>query len=395
MAYGKTIALEKILKMDKRLRICQGGARAGKTIAILLILIDIAQTQKGKIISVVSETFPHLKRGAQRDFLDIMKSQGYYKEELWNRTDSIYSFETGTIIEFFSADQSSKVRGPARNILFINEANNISYETYTQLAIRTSEFIYIDYNPVNEFWVHENIIPAQKHNFAILTYKDNELLSPEIVKEIESRKDNKNFWKVFGLGEIGFAEGKIYTGWQLDVDIPHEARLERRGLDFGYAHDPACLVDIYYYNGGYIVDELIFRTGMKNRQLADVILNQPDPNVLVVADSAEPKSIDEMMEYGVNIIGANKGPGSVNQGIQWVQGQQISVTKRSQNIVKAYKNYMWKTDRDGNILPEPDHYLSDAMDAIRYGLETFRPQPERRPAGYVGRYDSVTGRRLD
>ena len=137
------------------------------------------------------------------------------------------------------------------------------------------------------------------------------------------------WWKVYGEGQLGEVEGKIYTNWKLDVDLPHEARLERRGLDFGYAHDPACLVDIYYYNGGYIVDELLFRVGMKNRQIADVILNQPDPNVLTVADSAEPKSIEEMQEYGVNVIGANKGPGSVSQGIQWVQGQQISVTRRS------------------------------------------------------------------
>lgn len=378
MAYDKTTALSKILKMNKRLRIVQGGARAGKTIAILLILIDMAQTRQGKTISIVSATFPHLKRGAMRDFLDIMKSQGYYKDSQWNRTDSIYTFESGSIIEFFSADQADKVRGPARNILFINEANNINYETYTQLAIRTSDFIYLDYNPVAEFWAHEEIMTGNEDifDFDIITYKDNEHLADEIVKEIESRKSNKNFWKVFGLGQIGEAEGKIYKGWQLDVDLPHEARLERRGLDFGYAHDPASLVDIYSYNGGYILDELVHRVGMNNRQLADVILNQDDPNVLTIGDSAEPKSIDEMREYGVNIIGANKGPGSRNQGIQWVQSQRISVTKRSHNIAKAYKNYMWMTDKDGNITTEPDHYLSDAMDAVRYGLETFRPRKE-------------------
>lgn len=369
--YGRTKALDKILTMDKRLRIVQGGARAGKTVAILLILIDIAQTRQGKIISVVSETFPHLKRGALRDFLDIMKTQGYYKEQLWNRTDSIYTFETGSIIEFFSADQSSKVRGPARNILFINECNNISYETYTQLAIRTSELIYLDYNPVAEFWVNEEIIPKHEHNFDIITYKDNELLAPEIVKEIESRKGNKNFWQVFGLGLVGDAEGRIYSDWQIIDEIPHTARLERYGLDFGYSFDPTAIVAIHYHDGGYILDEITFQKGLTNKQIADVLNNVP--KALVVADSAEPKSIDELKLYGVNVIGAQKGPGSVSQGIQNVRKERISMTKRSVNLIKAYRNYMWKTDKDGVILNVPDHAFSDAMDAVRYGMESMRP----------------------
>lgn len=369
--YGRTKALDKILTMDKRLRIVQGGARAGKTVAILLILIDIAQTRQGKIISVVSETFPHLKRGALRDFLDIMKTQGYYKEQLWNRTDSIYTFETGSIIEFFSADQSSKVRGPARNILFINECNNISYETYTQLAIRTSEYIYLDYNPVAEFWVNEELIPNHEHTFNIITYKDNELLSEEIIKEIESRKNNKNFWQVFGLGLVGDAEGRIYSDWQIIDEIPHTARLERYGLDFGYSFDPTAIVAIHYHDGGYILDEITFQKGLTNKQIADVLNNVP--KALVVADSAEPKSIDELKLYGVNVIGAQKGPGSVSQGIQNVRKERISMTKRSVNLIKAYRNYMWKTDKDGNILNVPDHAFSDAMDAVRYGMESLRP----------------------
>lgn len=369
--YGRTKALDKILTMDKRLRIVQGGARAGKTVAILLILIDIAQTRQGKIISVVSETFPHLKRGALRDFLDIMKTQGYYKEQLWNRTDSIYTFETGSIIEFFSADQSSKVRGPARNILFINECNNISYETYTQLAIRTSEYIYLDYNPVAEFWVNEELIPNHEHTFNIITYKDNELLSEEIIKEIESRKNNKNFWQVFGLGLVGDAEGRIYSDWQIIDEIPHTARLERYGLDFGYSFDPTAIVAIHYHDGGYILDEITFQKGLTNKQIADVLNNVP--KALVVADSAEPKSIDELKLYGVNVIGAQKGPGSVSQGIQNVRKERISMTKRSVNLIKAYRNYMWKTDKDGNILNVPDHAFSDAMDACRYGMESMRP----------------------
>ena len=395
--YQSTTAVKKLLGLSKRIRGIAGGTSASKTISIIQILIHQAQTdKKPTLTSITSESVPHLKRGAMRDFLNIMQEHHYFKDANWNRSDFTYTFETGSKIEFFSLDMPHKVRGPRRDRLFINEANNIPVETFEQLEVRTKSVIWLDWNPTREFWFYTDYKGKSNVDFMILTYKDNEALDPNIVASIESRRDNKNWWQVYGEGQLGEVEGKIYTNWKLDVDLPHEARLERRGLDFGYAHDPACLVDIYYYNGGYIVDEILFRTGMKNRQLADVILNQPDPNVLVVADSAEPKSIEEMMEYGVNIIGANKGPGSVNQGIQWVQGQQISVTKRSKNIRQAYKNYMWKTDKEGNILSEPDHYMSDAMDAIRYGLETFRPRNQERPeAKVVGRFDPFTGRRLD
>ena len=394
--YRQTTAVRKLLGLSKRIRGIAGGTSASKTISIIQILIHQAQTDETPTLtSITSESVPHLKRGAMRDFLNIMQEHNYFKDANWNKSDFTYTFETGSKIEFFSLDMPHKVRGPRRDRLFINEANNIPVETFEQLEVRTKDVIWLDWNPTREFWFYTDYKDKPNVDFMVLTYKDNEALDGSIVASIESRRDNKAWWQVYGEGQLGEVEGKIYTNWKLDVDLPHEARLERRGLDFGYAHDPACLVDIYYYNGGYIVDELLFRVGMKNRQIADVILNQPDPNVLCVADSAEPKSIEEMQEYGVNVIGANKGPGSVTQGIQWVQGQQISVTKRSKNIREAYKNYMWKTDRDGNILSEPDHYMSDAMDAIRYGLETFRPQPERKPAGVVGRFDPFTGRRLD
>ena len=394
--YKQTTAVRKLLSLSKRIRGIAGGTSASKTISIIQILIHQAQTDTTPTLtSITSESVPHLKRGAMRDFLNIMQDHHYFKDANWNRSDFTYTFETGSKIEFFSLDMPHKVRGPRRDRLFINEANNIPVETFEQLEVRTKREIWLDWNPTREFWFYTDYKDKPNVDFMILTYKDNEALDKNIVESIESRRDNKSWWQVYGEGQLGEVEGKIYTNWKLDVDLPHEARLERRGLDFGYAHDPACLVDIYYYNGGYIVDELLFRVGMKNRQIADVILNQPDPNVLTVADSAEPKSIEEMQEYGVNIIGANKGPGSVSQGIQWVQSQQVSVTRRSKNIRDAYKNYMWKTDRDGNILTEPDHYMSDAMDAIRYGLETYRPAPERGEAKVVGRFDPFTGRRLD
>ncbi len=375
-------ATHKLLKLDKRIRAAAGGTSASKTISILLILIDKAQTaannQEQLLISVVSESLPHLKRGVMRDFINIMEGHKYFKEINWNRTDFIYSFGPNVRMEFFGVDTPDKVRGPRRDILFMNEANNCPFESFEQLEVRTKKEIWLDWNPTSEFWFYTEVLPFRKEDldFITLTYKDNESLDEAIVKSIEARKHNLGWWKVYGLGELGEVEGKIYRDWEIIDEIPHEARLERLGLDFGYANDPAVLVALYYYNGGYIVDELIHRTQMSNRRIADYIMNSAFPNALVIADSAEPKSIAEMQEYGVNVIGAQKGPGSVNQGIQYVQDQRVSMTKRSPNLIKSYRTYMWKTDRDGKIIDTPNHYLSDAMDATRYAMESMRPQED-------------------
>ena len=372
--FTETTALHKIIGMKKRLKIIQGGSSAGKTIAILLILIDRAQREKGKTFSIVSETLPHLRRGAIKDFLSIMEGHNYYKDNLWNRSDFFYLFETGSRIEFFSADSSDKVRGPRRDVLFINECNNVSYETYTQLAIRTKDDIYLDYNPVSSFWVHTEIIPSTDHDFLIINYKDNEALPESIVKEIESRKENKYFWQVYGLGEIGEIEGKVYKDWNIIDAIPFEAKLVRRGLDFGYTNDPTAIVDIYSYNGGFILDEIAYQTGLSNKAIADIILLKE--KVLTMADSSEPKSIDELSSYGVFVTGAAKGPGSVRQGISYIQSQRISVTKQSTNLIKEYRNYLWMTDRNGKVMTEPEDQWNHLLDATRYGLEgyhTVRP----------------------
>ena len=350
----------------------QGGTSAGKTIANIAVLIDLAQRDENPTItSIVSESFPHLKRGAMLDFLTIMQQQGYFKDKRWNKSDFTYTFETGSKIEFFSVDQPGKVRGPRRDRLFINEANNVPYETFDQLEVRTKEFILLDWNPVSEFWYYDKVANRTDCEHLILTYKDNEGLDQRIIEAIEQRKDRKGWWQVYGLGELGEVEGKIYKDWQIVDDINHYARLERYGLDFGYSNDPSSIVAIYYYDGGYVLDEVLFQKGLSNKQIADIILNQP--RAIVVPDSAEPKSNDELVAYGINILPANKGQGSVLQGIQWIQHQRMSVTKRSVNIIREYRNYLWKTDKNGKIINEPDHLFSHSMDAIRYAMESNKP----------------------
>lgn len=369
--YKITQATKKILKLRKRIRGISGGTSASKTISILLWLIDYAQSSKNEIISVVSETMPHLRKGAMRDFEDIMKKHNYWRDNRWNATNSIYLFETGSQVEFFSADQSERVKGPRRDILFINEANNVSYETFIQLEVRTKKIVWLDWNPVSEFWWYTEVVPHSDVDFLILTYKDNEALTPEIVQSIESKQYNKQFWQVYGLGLLGEAEGRIYTGWLVIDDVPHEARLERYGLDFGYTNDPTACDAIYKYNGGIIVDEIINQKGLSNKQIADVLINHP--KALVVADSAEPKSIDELMVYGLGIGPSEKGQGSVLKGIQYVQGQRVSITKRSINTLKEYRNYLWQTDKDGKIINEPDVIWNHHMDAIRYAINSLHP----------------------
>lgn len=381
MAFIVTTATRKIVNLQKRLRGIPGGTSAGKTIGCIEYLIDLAQRDKSPTLtSIVSESFPHLRRGAMRDWERIMKEQRYFKEKNWDKTNSVYTYETGSKIEFFSVDQSEKVRGARRDRLFVNEANNISFQAFEELEVRTKEFVLLDWNPTNEFWWYTEVMGKRTDaEQLILTYLDNEGLSKEIIDSIEQRKNRKGWWQVYGLGQLGEVEGKIYKDWQIIDEVPHEARFEGVGLDFGYSNDPSSIVGVYSYNGGFVLDEITYQKGLSNKQIADIILALDEPQKLVVADSSEPKSIDEIKGYGINIIGATKGQGSVNQGIQFVQDQKISVTKRSVNIIREYRNYMWMTDKEGTIINDPEHQFSHSMDAIRYRLSVYKSPAKIKP----------------
>lgn len=372
--FRETTATRKVSAMTSRLRVAQGGTSASKTISILLYLIARCQMDTVQTLtSVVSESFPHLKRGAMRDFLNIMQQHGYYNDSAWNKSDMTYTFETGSKLEFFSADQPSKVRGPRRDRLFINECNNIPFEAFEQLEVRTKEFIFLDFNPTNEFWLFDEILGKRDDvEHIILTYKDNEALSKEIVDSIEQRKGRKGWWKVYGEGQLGEVEGKIYKDWEIIDEVPHEARLERYGLDFGWSPDPVAVVGVYYYNGGYILDEVLYQNETSNREVASMLKNLP--KALTIADNAEPKSIAEMQSYGCNVQPCAKGADSKRHGIMAVQDQRISVTRRSVNLIKEYRNYLWKVDKEGKIIPgEAEDGNDHCMDALRYAINSLLP----------------------
>src|SRR3990167_4515205 len=278
-------------------------------------------------------------------------------------------------MEFFSADEWEKVKGPRRDRLFINEAGNITFQEFEQLEVRTNDEIWFDWNPDIEYWFYDKVLNSEDYkdivDFITLTYLDNEGLPQNIRESIERRRGNKSWWQVYGLGQLGEVESMIYKGWKQIDEIPHEARLWRRGLDFGYTNDPTVIIDIYEYDGGFILDESLYQKGLSNKAIFDKVNNMLEPQTLIIADSAEPKSIDELSSYGLNIIGATKGPGSVYQGIQFVQSQKISITARSVKTIKAYKNYIFDTDKSGRIINVPDdsnHEWSNPADAIRYGF---------------------------
>lgn len=373
-AFKDTTATKKIFSLTKRIRAVAGGTSASKTVSIIVWCIDYAQSTKGKLISIVSESFPHLEGGAIRDFTNIMKGQGYWNDNRWHATKHIYTFETGSVIEFISVDNYGKAHGPRRDILFINECNNLSYQIVDQLIIRTKEIVWLDWNPSAEFYFYTEMLPNRPDDidFITLTYKDNEALDETTIQEIESHKNNKNWWTVYGLGQLGTIEGRIYKDWQVINGVPFEARLERRGLDFGYSVDPTAIVDVYYYNGGYILDEQVYRKGLLNSAIAGLLQNFLKPDTIVIADSAEPKSIDEIKLYDINIFPAVKGQGSISTGIGFVQAQQISVTSRSLNLLKEYRAYMWKSDpKTGRFIKEPEAGNDHLMDATRYALNSI------------------------
>ena len=366
----KTTAQTKIAKLKKRLRIVQGGTSSSKTFTILPFLIQYALQTPNSEISIVSESIPHLKRGALKDFLKIMDWTGNLNHNNFNKSNLTYKFTNGSYIEFFSADQPDKLRGARRDILFINECNNVSFESYQQLAIRTKKFIYLDYNPTNEFWVHTELLNTEIADFVILTYKDNEALDEAIVNEIERAKEKaktssywENWWNVYGLGQIGSLDGVIFSNWKTIDTIPDDARLLGYGVDFGYTNDPTAIVEIYKWNEHRIINEICYNKGLSNSQIAKYI----NTKLPCYCDSAEPKSIAELRMYGVNAHAVTKGADSINFGIQIMQEESYLVSTKSLNLINELRKYAWDKDKKtGAKLNKPIDSWNHGIDSVRY-----------------------------
>ena len=378
-----TTAIKKLYKLKKRKKVIQGGTSAGKTFGILPILIDRCIRTPNTETSVVSESIPHLRRGAMKDFLKIMIATNRFRDSQWNRSALKYTFTNGSYIEFFSVEQPDKLRGARRSVLYVNEANNVPFEAYTQLSIRTSGDIWIDFNPTANFWAHKEVVGNDDADFITLTYKDNEALPETIVADIEAAQHKAktstywaNWWKVYGLGQIGSLDGVCIPDWKEIKQLPTEARLLCGGMDFGYQNDPSTYIRLYKYNDAYIFDELVYQKKLLNIDISN-ILNQLEIDEIIYADSAEPKSIAELRTYRHKILPCKKGKDSIVYGVNLINQNKIFVTSRSKNLIKELQSYTWMKDREGNTINKPIDAFNHCIDAARYAITSQLSNPNK------------------
>lgn len=378
-----TTAIKKLRAIKARIKVIQGGTSAGKTYGIVPLLIDKAIKGHNLKITIVAETLPAVKEGALDIFKTVMFDTNRWIEKNWNASSLTYTFSSKSRIQFKSYDSVGKAKsGGKRDILFLNEANHISFDIADTLMIRSKE-TWIDFNPDNEFWVHTEVLPEHNSEFLLLTYHDNEALPSETLEDLlikqtkaffdvtKDWKDQSNiknsYWAnwcyVYILGEIGNLEGVIFNNWKSIDTIPADARLLGYGLDFGYSNDPTAIVEVYKWNDTRILNEICYQKGLSNSDIAKKI----DTRMICYCDSAEPKSIRELSENGVNARPVTKGSDSINYGIQIIQNNEYLVTSKSLNIITELRKYAWDKDKKtGDKLNKPIDNYNHAMDAWRY-----------------------------
>lgn len=372
--------------MKKRIRIIQGGSSSAKTFSVLIDELDYSLTHPNKITTVVTDSYPNLRVGAIRDFLKICDLTNASQIGTWNKTDHTFTLPNGSIIEFYSVDTMGAL-GSRRDRLFVNEANRIPYETFTQLEIRTREQITIDFNPINEFWAHTELLKRPDADFIKLTYKDNEALDQTIVDALEARigDGTSNWARVYVFGEIGSLEGNVYEGWLPVPEVPEGYVLKRYGVDFGY-NDPTAITAIYENDNKEIcIDQKLYKSKLSTPELIAICKELDE--ALMVCDSARPEIIAEMKMNGLRAIGCDKSSkspdGKINNilyGINLVQQRKITYTSSSKDLEKEYLTYAWRKKKTGEVLDEPEDSNNHLMDSMRYAILDM----ERKPVVYGG-----------
>ena len=376
----ETTAQKKIIVLSKRIRIVQGGTSSSKTFSIIPLLIDHAINNELSEISIVSESMPHLKRGALRDFKKIMEWTDNFFPENYNKSSSTYTFGNGSFIEFFDAGNPSKLRGARRDVLFINECNNVDFEAYQQLAMRTREFIYLDYNPTFEFWVDTELKNDDDVDKVVLTYLDNEAAPESAVKEILKAKEKAekgndywvNWFRVYGLGLTGVLQGAIFTNWKEGQF--QEVSKSVYGQDFGFSSDPTTLVKTCIDTDNKIIylKECYYLKGLTSSEIASLNIKHAG-NDLIIADSADPRLINEIASKGCNIFPTIKGKGSIIYGISLIQDYDLIVDPESLNLIKELQNYVWLEKKSQTPCDNYNHLI----DALRYSISYQLENPNR------------------
>ena len=368
-----------------RIAILQGGTRSGKSYSAIQYLITKAIEEPGVMISVVRKSFPSLRISALRDFKNILKEWDIWNEDSWYASENSYTFDNGSSIEFLSVQDSERRKGTKRNYLFIDEANELNYEDYFQLSIRTTDKIILAYNPSfpTNHWIFQQVLTHPEATRYITTYRDNPFLDDTLVAEIERLEETSpSYWKVYGLGIEGVVEGLIFDNVEVVDIIPEEAELLGYGIDFGYSNDPTALVALWKTAEGILFDEICYMKGLLSNQISNFIraaYNQFGKKE-VIADSSDPRLIEEIFRNGINIKPAVKGPDSILAGIDLMKQHKIFLTKKSENLVNEYYSYTYKKNKNEEWLNEPIDTNNHAIDACRY-ISTFKLSNKRKNYG--------------
>jgi len=358
-----------VLNSNKRIVACQGGTRSGKTMSILTVLIEWCYTYQdaGYVIDVIRASFPSLRASVYRDFLGILEREKWYDERNHNKTENTYTL-FGNLWRFMSADQPQKLRGVARNYAFLNEANELTLETFRQVSFRCTDKLFLDWNPSEEYhWLYDEILTRDDCDYFKTTYLDNPYLNKETVAEIERLKHtDANYWRVYGLGERGQSKATIFES-HIYEELPENARFVAWGLDWGFSADPTSLVKVMRVDQDLYIEQHLYTGGLTNQ---DIIQEMKQLGIArhdeIIADSAEPKSIEEIHRAGFNIKKSKKGPDSIRKGIDLMRRHKLYIHKESVDTQKEFRNYKWKTDRNNRTLPIPEDAWNHSVDAVRY-----------------------------
>lgn len=357
-----------VINSDLRFIINEGGSRSSKTWSLCQLFIIYLLNNPGKQASIVRKSFPSLRSSVMKDFFEVLKEYGLYSKENHNKTEHTYTFSNGSSVDFFSVDDEQKIRGRKRDLLWANESNELNYEDFTQLNLRTTDKIFLDYNPSEtNSWIYE--LDPDSSIIIKSTYKDNPFISKEIINQIENYKlTDPELYEIFGMGNRITPRQNVYSNWNFIDSRPAKFKDFVYGMDFGWSH-PAALIKIWFCENELYLEELIYET---NHTPADIIKLmdklQVNKSTIILADYSRPEAIAEIQMAGYYIQGADK---SVKDGIMDVKNYIVNVSNDSKNIKKEYQNYKWKKAGD-RILDEPIKLWDDAMDSIRYGVKYIK-----------------------